>query len=107
MTRDSLPADFFDRLTPKKEALLQVLLAADGEWVEGSRVRQRMRDEHGLSVPEKSGAIASHQGHFTKRYSKRFSRDVIDVQWVDESRGIAEYRLGAKYEDEIREYFDT
>jgi len=106
MTRDGLPNDFFDRLSPKKEALLRVLLAAEGDWVEGSRLRQLMREDHGLSVPDESGAIASHQGHLTKRYSKRLSRDVINVRWVDESRGIAEYRLGTTYEDEIRDHFE-
>jgi hypothetical protein len=64
-----------------------------------------MRDSHGLDIPDKSGAIASHQGHLTKRYSKEFSRDVIDVRWADKSRGLAKYRIGDKYIDELRDYF--
>ena len=105
MSRESLPSDFFDRLSPKKEGLLQVLLDADGEWIEGPRVRQQMRDQYGLSVPDKSGAIASHQGHFTQRYSKQFSRDVINVRWANKSKGIAEYRIGDTYRDELGDYF--
>jgi len=31
MTRETLPADFCDRLSPKKKALFEVLLNAEGE----------------------------------------------------------------------------
>lgn len=97
---------FFDRLSPKKEALLQVLLEAEGEWIPSHEVRRKMREDYGLSVPDKPGAISSHQGHLTRRYSKRFSRNVIDVQWADEARSYVECRVGEKYEDELREYFN-
>lgn len=106
MSRQTLPNDFFDWLSPKKEALIQVLLEAEKEWVMGDDLRQGMRDRYGLSVPDESGAIASHQGHLTKRYSKEFSRNIIDVRWADESRGLAEYQVGNKYRDELAEYFD-
>jgi len=106
MAQNTLPGDFFDWLSPKKEALIQVLLEAESEWVLGDNLRERMRERYGLSVPDKSGAIASHQGHLTKRYGKEFSRDIIEVRWADESRGLAEYRIGDKYETELRDHFD-
>lgn len=106
MSQGGLPDGFFDALSPKKEALLQVLLEAEGTWVHGDDLRQQMRDEHGLSVPDHSGAVSSHQGHLTRRYSKQFSRNVIDVQWIDDTRTHAEYRVGEKYENELREHFD-
>ena len=65
-----------------------------------------MRDQYDLSIPDKSGAIASHQGHFTQRYSKQFSRDVINVKWANKSRGIAKYRIGDTYRDELDNYFN-
>jgi len=105
MTDNTLPDDFFDWISPKKEALIEVLVEADGEWVMGDDVRQRMRDSHGLDVPDESGAIASHQGHLTKRYSKEFSRNIIDVRWADESRGLAKYRIGDKYINELKNNF--
>ena len=105
MPRSNLPNDFYERLSPKKEALLQILLDIEGEWIRGVELRQRMRDEYGLSVPEKSGAISAHQGHYTKWYSGEFSRDLINARWIDESKQHAEYRIGEKYEAELREYF--
>ena len=105
MTRNSLPADFFERLSPKKEALLQVLLDADGDWVRGVEIRQRMRDEHGLSVPYKPGAVAIHLSHYTLWYSEEFRRNLIPGRWVDDARNHAEFRIGETYEDELREWF--
>jgi hypothetical protein len=104
MPPSSLPHDFSDRLSDKKEALIQVLLDAEEQWIHGDELRQRMRDEYGLSVPNKSGAISSHQGHFTRWYSKDFSRKIIDVRWAGKARHHAEYRVG-EYEEELREYF--
>lgn len=105
MTRDTLPNDFFERLTPKKEALLQVLLDAEGEWVRGVDIRQQMREEYGLSVPHKPGAVAIHLSHYTQWYSEEFRRDVIPGRWVDDDRNHAEFRIGEKYEDKLREWF--
>lgn len=105
MTRDTLPDDFFDRLSPKKEALLQVLLEAEGDWVRGVDIREQMREEYDLSVPEHPGAIAIHLGHYTQWYSKGFRWNLIPGQWADDSRTHAEFRIGEKYEDELRDWF--
>jgi len=105
MTQKTLPDDFFERLSPKKEALLQVLLDAEGEWVRGVDIRQQMREDYGLSVPHHPGAIAIHLSHYTQWYSEEFRRDVIPGRWEDNTRTHAEFRIGEKYEDELREWF--
>jgi len=104
--KDTLPDDFFQRLSPKKRALLQVLLDADGEWVRGVDIRQQMREDYDLDVPDKSGAIAIHLSHYTQWYSEEFRRNLIPGRWVDGSHNHAEFRIGDKYEDELREWFD-
>lgn len=105
MTRDTLPDDFFERLTPKKEALIQILLDADGEWVRGVDIRRQMREDYGLSVPHEPGAVAIHLSHYTQWYSEDFRRDLIPGQWADENH--VELRVGEKYESELRDWFDT
>lgn len=106
MTQDTLPADFYKRLSPKKNALFKELLDAEGEWMRGVDIRQRMRDNHGLSVPDHPGAIAIHLSHYTQWYSEEFRRDLIPGRWEDNSRVHAEFRLGEKFEDELRDWFD-
>lgn len=106
MTRDTLPGDFFERLSPKKAALFQVLLDSYGEWIRGEEARRRMREEYNLSVPNKPGAISIHQAYYTQHYSKKFSRDLIQAQWDPENSNHVQIRLGDKYADELREWFD-
>lgn len=104
--KDTLPDDFFQRVSPKKRALLQVLLDADGEWVRGVDIRQQMREAYDLDVPNKPGAIAIHLSHYTQWYSEEFRRNLIPGRWVDESHNHAEFRIGEKYKDQLREWFD-
>lgn len=106
MTKDTLPANFYERLSPKKNALFEVLLDAEGEWMRGVDIRQRMRDDHGLSVPNHPGAIAIHLSHYTQWYSEGFRRDLIPGRWEDNSRVHAEFRLGETYKDELSDWFD-
>jgi hypothetical protein len=105
MTRETLPADFYERLSPKKEALFEVLLNAEGEWIRGVDIRQQMRDDYGLSVPNHPGALAIHLSHYTQWYSEEFRRELIPGRWENTSRVHAEFRLGEKYEDELRDWF--
>jgi allantoicase len=106
MSRDTLPGDFFRRLSPKKAALHRVLLDAHPAWIRGVEARRRMREEHNLSVPDKPGAISIHQAYYTRWYSKEFSRDLIQARWDPEDSNHAQIRLGDKYADELREWFD-
>jgi len=105
MTRETLPNDFFERLSEKKAALLQILLDAEGEWLRGVDIRQQMRDDYDLSVPYHPGAIAIHLSHYTQWYSEEFRRDLIPGRWEDNTRTHAEFRIGEEYEDELREWF--
>lgn len=105
--KESLPTDFFERLSPKKKALLQILLDADGEWVRGVDIRQQMRDDYDLTVPNKPGALAIHLSHYTQWYSKDFRRNLIPGRWVEDSHNHGEFRIGEKYEDELRDWFKT
>ncbi len=105
--KESLPTDFFERLSPKKKALLQILLDADGEWVRGVDIRQQMRDDYDLTVPNKPGALAIHLSHYTQWYSEDFRRNLIPGRWVEDSHNHAEFRIGEKYEDELRDWFKT
>lgn len=91
---------------PKKKALLQILLDADGEWVRGVDIRQQMRDNYDLTVPDKPGALAIHLSHYTQWYSEEFRRNLIPGRWVEGSHNHAEFRIGEKYEDELRDWFN-
>jgi hypothetical protein len=106
MTRDTLPADFFERLSPKKEALFHVLLDAEETWVRGVDIRQRMRDEHGLTVPHEPGAVAIHLSHYTQWYSEEFRRDLIVGRWDEDDSNHVEFRIGDTYEEQLRDWFD-
>lgn len=105
--KESLPTDFFERLSPKKKALLQILLDADGEWARGVDIRQQMRDDYDLTVPNKPGALAIHLSHYTQWYSEDFRRNLIPGRWVEDSHNHGEFRIGEKYEDELRDWFKT
>lgn len=107
MSQSTLPSDFYERLSPKKEALLQVLLDADGDWVRGVDIRQQMRDEYDLSVPHHPGAIAIHLSHYTQWYSEAFRRDLIPGRWVEDAHNHAEFRIGEQYEAALRDWFDN
>jgi hypothetical protein len=102
----SLPNDFFETLSPKKEALFQILLDAEEEWIRGVEIRQQMREDYGLSVPHEPGAVAIHLSHYTQWYSEDFRRDLIPGRWDDDNSNHVELRIGEKYEDELREWFD-
>lgn len=106
MTRETLPPDFFETLSPKKKALFQILLDAEGDWIRGVEIRQRMREEYGLSVPHKPGATAIHLSHYTQWYSEEFRRDLIRGRRVEDSENHVELRIGEKYEDELRDWFN-
>jgi hypothetical protein len=93
-------------MTPKKEALFQVLLDAEGGWVRGVDIRQQMREDYGLTVPHHPGALAIHLSHYTQWYTKEFRRDLIRGRRVDDDRAHVEFRIGEKYEDDLRKWFD-
>lgn len=107
--RDNLPEDFFQNISDKKEALIQILLNADGEWVSGDDIRSRMQQEYDLTVTETPRAISIHLSQFSKLYSDAFRQNLIPDRWVYHPflpQREPAYRIGEKYEAELREWFN-
>jgi len=98
-----LPDNFFDRLSTKQRIMLEILLEADGEWIRGTDIRQKMREEYGMDVGEGGRATAGVIAGLTRKYNEEFRRDVIPGRWADETQQHAEFRIGEKYKKEIGE----
>jgi uncharacterized protein with ParB-like and HNH nuclease domain len=97
---DSLPDNFFRRLTNRQEAFIRILLEADG-WVLNEDIRQKMEEEYNLS----SGggqAMAGILSGFTRKYNKDFRDRLIANQWAGSQ---VKYRLNpeSEFEAELRE----
>lgn len=103
---DGLPDDFFDRLSRKQRIMLEILLDADGEWMRGTDIRQKMREDYGMDVGEGGRATAGVIAGLTRKYDEAFRREVIPGRWADETQQHAEFKIGEEYEDEIREGLD-
>lgn len=96
----SLPSDFFERLTEKQEGMIRVLLDADGDWVRGSEIRERMRNHYGTDLGEAGNPTAGVMAGLTRKYGEGFRRDVIKGRWGD-GRRYTEHRVGDKYREEL------
>ena len=79
-----------------------MLANADEEYVRGVDVRQRMREHYGVSVADHPGGTAGVLAGFTNRYTESFRRELIPGRWVEGNEAHAEFKLGEKYEAEIR-----
>lgn len=99
---EGLPEDFFDRLSTRQRAMLEILLAADGEWMRGTDIRQRMREEYDMEVGEGGRATAGVIAGLTRKYDEEFRREVIPGRWADETQQHVEFKIGERYEEEIR-----
>lgn len=106
MSKEGLPEDFFKRLSKKQRIMIEILLETDGEWIRGTDIRQKMREEHGLDVGHGGRATAGVIAGLTRKYTEELRRDVIPGRWADETQQHAEFRIGEKYEDEIRAEFE-
>jgi hypothetical protein len=106
LSNDGLPEDFFERLSEKQRIMIEILLEADGEWIRGTDIRQKMREEYGLDVGHGGRATAGVIAGLTRKYDEELRRDVIPGRWADETQQHAEFRIGEKYEHEIRARFE-
>lgn len=97
----SLPGDFFERLTEKQRGMIRVLLDTDGEWVRGSEIRERMRNDYGIDIGEAGNPTAGVMAGLTRKYSEELRRNVIEGRWGDEARQYTEHRVGDKYREEL------
>ena len=100
---EGLPENFFDRLSTKQRVMLEILLEADGEWMRGTDIRQKMREEYDMDVGEGGRATAGVIAGLTRKYDEEFRREVIPGRWADETQQHAEFRIGDKYKEEIQE----
>lgn len=100
---DGLPDDFFDRLSTRQRVMLEILLEADGEWIRGTDIRQKMREDYDMDVGEGGRATAGVIAGLTRKYNEEFRREVIPGQWADETQQHAEFKIGEKYKEEIQE----
>ena len=100
---DGLPDDFFNRLSTRQRVMLEILLEADGEWMRGTDIRQKMREDYDMDVGEGGRATAGVIAGLTRKYNEEFRREVIPGQWADETQQHAEFKIGEKYKEEIRE----
>lgn len=98
-----LPENFFDRLSEKQRVMIEILLENGEEWMRGKEIRQAMRDEYGMDVPEGGRATAGVIAGLTRKYDEDFRRDVIEGRWADETQRNAEFRIGGRYREEIEE----
>lgn len=104
---NGLPEDFFDRLSERQRVMIDILLRNDGEWMRGKEIRQAMRDDYGMDVPDSGRATAGVIAGLTRKYDEDFRRDVINGRWADETQQNAEFRIGDKYREEIEEVLES
>jgi hypothetical protein len=104
---ESLPSDFFERLTERQEAMIKILLDHDG-WVLGPDIREEMQNEYDVQIAERGSGTAGIISGFTRKYGKEFRNKLIDGRWThpDSGNRIAEHTIGEQYENELRDYFN-
>ena len=102
-SNEGLPDDFFNRLSKKQRVMLEILLEADGEYVRGVDIRQKMREKYDMDVGEGGRATAGVIAGLTRKYGEDVRREIIPGQWADGTQQHAEFRIGDKYKQEIKE----
>jgi hypothetical protein len=106
--QNSLPDDFFDRLSTRQRIFLKILLKSDGAAT-GPEIREKMRTEYGQEVSDSGSGTAGIISGFTRKYGKDFRQELISggvSHHNDEDNRVFEHWIGEKYEDELRDYFD-
>lgn len=107
--QDSLPDDFFDRLSTRQLIFLKILLEHD-EPVTGPEIRDEMRTKYNQEVSDSGSGTAGIISGFTRKYGKDFRSDLIGGRVShhnDEGSRVFEHWIGDKYEEELREYVET
>ena len=94
----ALPSDFFSRLTDRQEALFTVL-ADDGGMLRDSEIRDRIREEHGLSIKDTGTATGGIISGISRTFSEELKNNLFVVESTDE--GIYSRKLADRYKDEI------
>lgn len=100
---NGLPDNFFNKLSQKQEVMLEILVQADGEWMRGVDIREKMREEYDMDVGQGGRATAGVIAGLTRKYSEEMRREIIPGRWSDETQQHAEFRIGDKYNQEIKQ----
>lgn len=97
---ETLPNNFFRRLTNRQEAFIRILLD-ENDWIVNQEIRQRMKDEYDLSSGG-SKAMSGILSGFTRKYTNNFTWNLINYRTTG---GGTEYRLNpdSGYLDELHE----
>ncbi|WP_143421172.1 hypothetical protein [Halorubrum ezzemoulense] len=106
--QDSLPDDFFERLSTRQRIFLEILLKSDGP-VTGPEIREKMRSEYDQEVSDSGSGTAGIISGLTRKYGKEFRGDLIGGRVShhnDEDNRVFEHWIGEKYEEDLRDYFD-
>lgn len=100
----ALPGDFFNRLSPRQKAMIQVLLEADGQ-LSSTELRRRMEEDYGESVGGGRG-LAGILAGFTRKYGEDFN--VVKMTGLGDGEGLYELNPDRPdYVEELREYFQS
>lgn len=105
----ALPEGFFDRLTTRQQAFLEILLDHN-EPVTGPDIRDEMRTKYDIEVADSGSGTAGIISGFTRKYGKEFRRDLLGggvSHHNDAGSRVFEHWIEDKYEDELRDYFDS
>lgn len=96
---ETLPDSFFNRITKRQKAYVEILLEAD-DWLSNEEIRRRLEDDYDLNCGGPQ-AISGIRSGFTRKYGKGFSVDERD--WMGDQN---QYRLNEQYREEIEEHWD-
>jgi hypothetical protein len=105
---DSLPDDFFERLSERQRIFIQILLEHD-EPVTGPDIREEMRSKYDQEVSDSGSGTAGIISGITRKYGKDFRSNLLGGRVShhnDEGSRVFEHWIGDKYEEELRDYFD-
>lgn len=106
--QDSLPDDFFDRLSTRQRIFIKILLERD-EPVTGPDIRDEMRTEYDQEVDDSGSGTAGIISGITRKYGKEFREELLGggvSHHNDEGSRVFEHWIGDKYEEELRDHFD-
>lgn len=106
--QDSLPDDFFEKLSTRQHIFLKILLEHD-DPVTGPEIRDEMRTKYDQEVSDSGSGTAGIISGFTRKYGKEFRGDLIEGRVShhnDEGSRVFEHWICDKYEEELRDYFD-
>jgi hypothetical protein len=96
---ETLPDSFFNRLTRRQKAYVEILVEA-GDWLSNEEIRRQLEDDYDLNCGGPQ-AISGIRSGFTRKYGKGFSVDERD--WMGDQN---QYQLNEQYREEIEEHWD-